>query len=80
MLLLQADVREQGNMIWNKVLIGKNKYGWVLRIDPPKLGVPERRISSADKFYFKYKDVYNLIVGIIGFILGFFHFKIRPAW
>jgi len=79
MLLLQADVREQGNTIWNKVLIGKNKYGWVLRIDPPKLGVPEKRISSADKFYFKYKDVYNLMVGIIGFILGFFHFKIRPA-
>ena len=79
MLLLQADVLDRRGVVWNKVLMGKGKYGWVVRIAPPQLGVPERRISQADKFYFKIRDVYNCLFGLIGFIWGFFRFRIKPA-
>lgn len=78
-LLLQSDVQNQGELIWNKVLLGRDEFGWVLRIDPPRIGVPERRISLSRPFEFKYLDVYNLFFGVIGFFLGFFRFKIRPV-
>jgi len=78
-LLLLADVNIQGSSTWDKVLIGRRKWGWILRIRPPGFGIPEERITLAEKFYFKWKDVYHLIVGFIGFAIGFFRFKIRPA-
>jgi hypothetical protein len=79
MLLLLADVEDQDALTWNKVLIDWNEYGWVLRVIPPKLGVPEKRVSTANKFYFRIRDVYFLIAGVFGFIWGFYRFKIKPA-
>ena len=77
MLLLLNDVESNGDRVWNKVLIDRNTYGWIPRIQPPKIGVPEKRISLAYKFYFRVRDVYNFFIGIIGFIFGFFRFKLR---
>jgi class 3 adenylate cyclase len=78
-LLLLADTRRRGGMVWNKVLLGgrRNKYGWVARVVPPRLGVPEKRISLTYKFYFRMRDVYCLVLGGLGFIWGFFRFKIK---
>ncbi len=78
-LLLQSDIQRKQELVWNKVLLGIDAYGWVLRIDPPKIGVPERRISLSYPFNFKYLDIYNLLFGLPGFIWGFFRFKMRPV-
>ena len=78
-LLLLSDVKTEGSTTWNKVLIDRNRYGWIMRIRPPAVGVTEERLTVADKFYFKWKDVYNVICGFVGFGIGFLSFKIRPA-
>jgi class 3 adenylate cyclase len=78
-LLLLSDVKRHQNMVWNKVLIDKNNYGWILRVKPARMGIPAQRISLTSKFYFRLMDVYALAVGIIGFLWGYWSFKIRPA-
>lgn len=77
-LLLLADVKDMGRMIWNKVLIGSEKYGWIARAIPADFGVEEKRLTIANKFYFKKSHLYALIIGIAGFLWGFFSFTVRP--
>ncbi len=79
MLLLQADTNESGGLVWNRVLTGQASWGWVLRKMPPKIGIPERRISFSRRFEFSLSDVYALVFGLIGFFIAFIRFKIRPA-
>lgn len=76
---LLADVAVRGGVRWNKVLVHKRKYGWIPRIVPAKIGVPKKRLTIAHKFYFRYRDLYALIAGVIGFIWGTLSFRIRPA-
>ncbi len=78
-LLLLTDVKKIGKLTWNKVLVGKKEFGWILRVVPPKMGVPEKRVTYADKFYFKTLDLIEFILGLIGFIWGVWKFKIRPV-
>ncbi len=66
-------------LIWNKVLIGKKNYGWILRVIPATIGVPEKRMTISYKFYFKYIDLFTLFIGSIGFIWGFLNFRLRPV-
>jgi hypothetical protein len=77
-LLLQTDFKKIGNLVWNKVLLGIESYGWIVRVLPPQMGVPEKRVSQAYKFYFRYKDLYVFIFGLLCFILGFWKYRIRP--
>ena len=77
-LFLLADVSDKGSMVWNKVLIGAGEYGWIARAIPPSFGVAEKRLTIANKFYFKYMDLYALFMGLIGFLWGFLSFSIRP--
>ncbi|MBW2249203.1 MAG: adenylate/guanylate cyclase domain-containing protein [Deltaproteobacteria bacterium] len=78
-LLLLTDVRKIDRLTWNKVLIGKKSYGWILRVTPAKIGVPEKRVAIAYKFYFKYIDLFALFIGSIGFTWGFLNFRLRPV-
>lgn len=78
-LLLLADVSKKGPLTWNKVLIGKKEYGWILRVVPPKFGVPEKRLTIAYKFSFRYMDMVALLIGLLGFAWGFIIFKIRTV-
>jgi len=75
-LLLQNDISADHN--WYKVLVGKKQYGWIRRIIPASLGVPEKKCSTDLKFYFRYIDIYRLIFSLLGFIAGFFRFKLKP--
>ena len=77
-LLLLVDVKDTGRMLWNKVLIGSEKYGWVAREIPADFGVEEKRLTIANKFYLKRSHLYALIIGIAGFLWGSFSFSIRP--
>jgi class 3 adenylate cyclase len=78
-ILLLADVAVRGGVTWNKVLVDKRKYGWIPRIVPAKIGVPKTRLTIAHKFYFRYRDLYALIAGVMGFMWGTLSFRIRPA-
>jgi hypothetical protein len=51
----------------------------VERVTPPKLGVPSVRVTRADKFYFHYRDVYALAIGLLGFVWGWLNFRIKPT-
>jgi class 3 adenylate cyclase len=77
-LLLQTDYKRAGGLAWNKVLLGEKRYGWIVRVSPPKMGVPEKRVSLAYKFYFRWKDLYAFIIGLLCFLFGFLKFRIRP--
>jgi len=78
-LLLQRDYRYVGNLVWNKVLIGRKKYGWIIRISPEKMGIPEQRFTRARRFHFLMRDLISLIGGLFGFLFAFFRFRIRPT-
>jgi class 3 adenylate cyclase len=78
-LMLLADVKKRKGVIWNKVFLGNNRYAWVQRVVPPKIGVPEKRLTVAYKFYFRRLDVFALFGGLIGFVWGFLNFRIRPV-
>ena len=78
-ILLLADVIEREGIKWNKVLVGKNTYGWIPRILPAKLGVPEKRLSISNKFYFRYRDLYAFILGLVGFVWGSLSFRFKPT-
>jgi hypothetical protein len=48
------------------------------RIVPAKIGVPKRRLSIANKFYFTYLDFGALVAGLAGFFWGVLSFRVRP--
>ena len=78
-LMLLTDVKKRKRVTWNKVFLGNNQYGWVQRIVPPRIGVPEKRLTVAYKFYFRRLDAFALFGGLLGFIWGFLNFRIRPV-
>jgi len=77
-LFLLADVRETKKVVWNKILIGYEEYGWIARAIPPSFGVAEERLTITNKHYFKYLDVYALLAGLLGAIWGLFSFTVKP--
>ena len=77
-LFLQTDFKNTGDLAWNKVLLGAEEFGWIVRVSPPEMGVPEKKVSQAYKFHFRYKDLYAFIMGLLCFIFGFWKFRIRP--
>ena len=78
-LLLLADVTTPIDVTWNKVLIGKEQYGWVPRVLPATVGEPEKRLTLTNKFSFRYSDLAALIVALGGFAWGFMNLRIRPT-
>jgi len=78
-LILLSDIKSKQKIRWNKVLIGKKTFGWIPRIIPAKIGEPEKRLTFANKFYFKFRDLYALLFALVGFLWGFFNFRIQPA-
>jgi len=78
-IFLLADVIEREGIKWNKVLVGKKRYGWIPRIIPAKIGIPEKRLSISNKFYFRYHDLYAFIIGVVGFVWGALSFRFRPT-
>ncbi len=78
-LLLLNRVEHQERYTWNRVLIGYDRYAYVLRIQPPEMGIEERRVSLTNSFKFKQWDLYGLALGVLGFFVGFFLFKLKPT-
>lgn len=77
-LLLLSDVRRNGDTVWNKVLVGEERYGWIKRIQPARLGIAESRISRAGKFTLRFGDLYLLLLALPGLVWGYRSFRLRP--
>jgi len=77
-LLLLTDVAHKNGATWNKVLVGEQQYGWVPRIQPARIGEPERKVTMAYKFYFRTRDTWLLLAGGLGLLWGFFNFRLKP--
>jgi len=50
-LFLLADVKSTKKVVWNKILIGYEEYGWIARAIPPAFGVAEERLTITNKHY-----------------------------
>lgn len=79
-LLLQTQLVKKRKLTWTKILLKQqdNRYGYVLRQTSPQVGVESRKLTVSDKFYFRFYDLYVLILGLAGFFWGFFSFRVRP--
>jgi class 3 adenylate cyclase len=78
-LLLLSDVATLRGHVWNKVLIEAGRYGWIERVTRPRLGVASQRLTMADKFYFRYRDLYVFLAGFVGFVWGWLNFRLKPT-
>lgn len=73
-LLLLTDTAQSYGYTWNKVLIAPGEYGWVERVTARK-----KRVTLTSKFYFDYKSLYGLLLGLLGFIWGVLDFRVKPT-
>jgi class 3 adenylate cyclase len=71
------DYQKTGRMAWNKIKYKKEVYGWIVRVVPPKIGVPKKRLTLANYFYFCWIDLYCFILGSVGFLFGYLRFRIH---
>lgn len=78
-LLLLTDVVQKGDSTWNKVLVGEQQYGWLPRVQPARIGEPERKITAAYEFYFRMRDTWLLLAAGLGFLWGLFNFRLQPV-
>ncbi len=63
---------------WDEVKFG-NTTGWIPRRILPAFGVAEEQLTVTHKFYFRYYDMYGLILATIAFMWGYMGYKIRPS-
>lgn len=78
-ILILEPVPDKGRRIWFKVLLDRDLYGWIPEEVPPTVGAPGRKLATVTQFSFKYKDLYALAAGLLGFLWGALSFRIRPA-
>jgi hypothetical protein len=71
-------VHRNGDTVWNKVLVGEERYGWIKRIQPARLGIAENRVSRAGKFTLRFGDLYLLLLALPGLVWGYRSFRLRP--
>lgn len=77
-LLLLNDIRKSADRTWNRVLLKNSNYGWIERVSPPRIGVPEQRVTYTSKYYLRLYDLYNFLFSCLAFVWGYRKFKIRP--
>ncbi|MBN2415589.1 adenylate/guanylate cyclase domain-containing protein [bacterium] len=68
-----------GDHTWYRVLVKPRQYGWIIQTRPATIGIPETRVSLDEKYQFRLLDLYHLVLSIIGFILGFRMFRLKPV-
>ncbi len=78
-VLLQMDVKKHQGATWTKVYLGPEMFGWVTRLTPAQIGIPEIRRTVANKFRLRWADVHALVIGCIGFVVGYLRFRLRPV-
>ncbi len=64
---------------WDEVRYSETQTGWIPRKILPAFGVAEEQLTKTHKFYFRYYDLYGLILAIIAFIWGYMGYRVRPS-
>jgi len=64
---------------WDKVKVNNEKAAWIPHKILPAFGVAEEQLTIIQKFYFRYYDLYGLIIGVLSFIWGYLSFRVRPS-
>ncbi len=78
-ILLQVDVARRFDLSWNKVYLGGEKAGWIARNLPARVGIPAKKITNTDKFYFRRRDLFALLVATVAFAWRAVWFKLSPV-
>ena len=78
-LLLLTDIAGAESITWNRVPTGTDGHGWIPRVVPARIGVPETRVTITRKHYIRYRDVWLLGLGLLGLLWGTLNFRIKPS-
>ncbi|MBD3374365.1 hypothetical protein GF406_04950 [candidate division KSB1 bacterium] len=62
---------------WNRIRLSEKKSGWIARIIPPRIGAAAKRLSLTHYFYFRFRDLYALLLGGLAFVWGYWSYKIH---
>ncbi len=62
---------------WNRIRLSEKQSGWIARIIPPRIGAAAKRLSLAHYFYFRYRDLYALLMGGLAFVWGYWSYRIH---
>lgn len=77
-LLPLAVIVQRDDLSWHQVLLGPDRYGWILQVMPAHSGRPATRISLADHAYLRWIDLYAFCAGLVGLWWGLTGFAL-PA-
>jgi len=77
-LLLLTSVQSQGSLTWNRVRLDAGRHGFVLRVEPARVGAPATRVTRTYAFEFSLRDLAAWLCGALGFALGARRFRVRP--
>ena len=77
-LMLLTDIKEVKKIVWNKVLVRDKNYAWVQRVIPQSMGVPRTRVTRTNSFNIYHRDIYILILSLLGFLGGYRRFTLKP--
>jgi len=78
-IFIYQGTKKVNKLRWDQVQISKDSSGWIPRRILPAFGVAEEQLTTTRRFYFKYYDLYGLIIGILAFVWGYMSFRIRPS-
>ncbi|MEM6532946.1 MAG: adenylate/guanylate cyclase domain-containing protein [Myxococcota bacterium] len=77
-VLPQLATRRAKGLSWNRVSLGDGQKGWVLRTRPAEIGVPEVRVSYANKYRFTVWELLTFIAAFLGLAFGASRTRIAP--
>ncbi len=78
-IYVYLETRTINKLQWDKVQLSSQQHGWIPRKILPAFGVAEEPLTKTDKFYFRYYDLYAVILAILAFIWGYLGYRIRPS-
>jgi hypothetical protein len=76
--LLQKDLRTKRGS-WYQVDVDQRSTGWIQGFVLPDKDERGREVSAVSTFALTRRDLFALLFGIVGFVWGFFDFRVRPA-
>jgi class 3 adenylate cyclase len=76
--LLQKELRTKRGS-WYRIGVDAQDSGWVQGFVLPDKLESGKEVSSVSSFTLSRRDLFALMFGVLGFIWGFFDFRVRPA-
>lgn len=79
LFLFRGNVKK-GKFKWSRVRVrqGKRLHGFILEREPPKLGIPPKKLIERKKLSLRYHHAYAFLLALCCFFWGYFSFRLRP--